>query len=222
VASSSIQLLSILIENKVMDSRKRWPITAGRVGELPIKFDPKDFPTWNFIGYRSQGVDHLSIIWKDLECTNFLIDFAFRQICDLNDCVMDEEKEALRQQNMWIESLQTLNRGMYTQLFTITEIIKNEKDIPNSPVSQIPKNKAYCELRNRISDIRNHLISKPYQPDFYRSLTSCWSTESSGTDLKIRVKDKDGKKREVQFKPFVDAKVLHDFLHEALVNYIKP
>lgn len=204
-----------------MDSKKCWPIIAGRAGELSIKFDPKDFPTWNFIGYTSKGVNHLSVVWKDVECTNFLIDLAFRQICELNDHHLAEDKEAMRQQNMWIEVLQTLNRNMYTQLFTITEIIKSETKISNSPLRQIFQNETYSELRNRISEIRNHLISKPFTPDFYRSLASCWSTESSGTDLRITIENKNGQNKEVLFKPLTDAKILYDFLQGALVSNSK-
>ncbi len=200
-----------------MEWDKQWPIVSGRVGELQIHHSPKDFCYWNSVSAPKEA-NHITAVWHDIECNNFLISDASSKSNALHSYILKNDEEAMRQQKMRISVLQTLTRSIYRDLDIIVRIIrKHLKENPNSTFNKID-NENFHQLKNKIKEIRDHLIEHREKPDFYQGLNSLWTSFNSGTDITIEAKTKQGKEVVIHFNPLADAESLHQFLDVAFIE----
>ena len=201
-----------------MQPKDTWSLIAHRKGELTIKYEARDFCRWRSV-IAPKSAAHISSVWHGIECTNFLIDHAFRSICGLNDYVLANDKEALKQEQMWIHVLESLSFSMYRDLHIICKVIEEYEEA--EPVFQsLSDSKEYRQLERRIIEIRNWLVEHRDKPNFYTQLAHAWSTAASGTDLRIQVQppkrkkdDRQPEPKTIQLQPLTDAETMRNFLN---------
>ncbi len=194
-----------------MNPKDSWPLSSKRKGQMTVNFDAKNFSSWRSNSAR-KAMNHISSVWHDIECTNFLIDHAFRALCALHPAALENDREADKQERMWIEILETLSRSIYRDLHIICQIIKKEAECPDSIFTPVSQQESYKRLKNKILEIRNLIVEHREKPNFYTPIGSRWTSSSSGTDLVMVMMTDKGKHRTIQFDPLADAEQIRCFL----------